>query len=126
VKDVSRVILTRRVLNVTRGETLARDAAVAETVRERVRGLIGRDRLKPGEALILPRCRQVHSFGMRFPIDVVFIDGKGRVAMTRTGLEPRRISSVAWRARCAVELAAGTLYKTGTVKGDIISILDRD
>ncbi len=113
-------------MNASRGETLAWDAAVAETVRERVRGLVGRHRLKPGEALILPRCRQVHSFGMRFPIDVVFIDGKGRVAMTRPGFEPRRISSVAWRARCAIELAAGTLYETGTVKGDIISFLDRD
>jgi uncharacterized membrane protein (UPF0127 family) len=124
VKGVNEVISYMLVVNVTRGKTLASDAAVAQTSRERLRGLIGRDRLEPGEALIFPGCRQVHSFGMRFPIDVVFIDGKCRVAMTRTGLKPRRISSVAWRARCAVELEAGTLDETGTAEGDTISFLE--
>jgi uncharacterized membrane protein (UPF0127 family) len=116
--------VTVRVVNVTRGKTLAGDAAIAATGRDRVRGLIGRDLLEPGEALVFPRCRQVHTFGMRFQIDVLFIDGEGRVVMSRPCLKPRRVSSLARHARCAVEFAAGTLHNTGTVKGDIIAFVE--
>ncbi|MBK5093302.1 MAG: DUF192 domain-containing protein [Actinobacteria bacterium] len=112
-------------VNATRGEVLARDAQLAESAGERRRGLIGRDGLKPGEGLILPRCRQVHSFGMRFPIDVVFIDRSGVVVMTCPDLEPRSISSVAWRARVAIELPAGTIERARTLIGDRITVKDR-
>lgn len=119
------MLSSKQVVNATSGEVLAWDAAVAKTARERRRGLIGRDILKPGEALILPRCRQVHSFGMRFSIDVVFIDSKGQVAMTCPGFEPRRISPIAWRARSAIELPAGTIEKTRTLSGDQILTGDK-
>jgi uncharacterized membrane protein (UPF0127 family) len=126
VRDVSEGVSSKRVINSTRGEVLARKAVVAGSARQRRRGLIGRESLNPGEALIIPGCRQVHSFGMRFPIDLVFIDGEGKVSRTCPGLRPRRISAIAWGSLSTVELPAGTIFETGTVKGDIISFLDRD
>ncbi|MBU4174072.1 MAG: DUF192 domain-containing protein [Actinobacteria bacterium] len=110
--------------NDTRNALLASDAVLATTAGERRRGLIGRDDLEPGEALIIPRCRQVHTFGMRFTIDVLFVDGSGVVTRTCRGLAPRRVSPVSWRARQAIELPGGTLERTGTVKGDRVTLHD--
>lgn len=110
--------------NDTRNALLASDAGLATTAGERRRGLIGRDDLEPGEALIIPRCRQVHTFGMRFTIDVLFLDGSGTVVRVCRGLSPRRISPVAWRARQAIELPAGTIDRTETAEGDRVTLHD--
>ncbi len=110
--------------NDTRGSLLASDAGLATKAGERWRGLIGRDSLEPGGALIIPRCRQVHTFGMRFTIDVLFIDGSGTVVRVCRGLPPRHISPVAWKARQAIELPAGTLDRTETVQGDRVTLQD--
>ena len=125
MKAVNKVSSCRWIVNATRGEVLARDATLAESACQKRRGLIGRDGLKPGEGLILPRCRQVHTIGMRFPIDVVFIDRRDEVVMTCRDLEPRGISPVAWRARSAVELPAGTIARTRTLIGDRILVDDK-
>ena len=108
--------------NVTRAVPLASSAGFANTSGERRRGLIGRDSLGPGEALIIPRCRQVHSFGMRFSIDVLFIDRSGTVVRAYPGLSSGRISPVVWRAWQVIELPAGTLEKTGTVEGNRVRV----
>jgi len=113
-----------RIRNDTRGALLASNACLATTPGERRRGLIGRDGLEPGEALIIPRCRQVHTFGMRFTIDVLFVDGSGTVVRSCRGLPPRRISPVARRARQAIEFPAGALDRTETVEGDRLTLHD--
>ncbi len=113
-----------RIRNDTRGVLLASNACLATTPGERRRGLIGRDGLEPGEALIIPRCRQVHTFGMRFTIDVLFVDGSGTVVRACRGLLPRRISPVARRARQAIEFPGGALDRTGTVEGDRLTLYD--
>jgi uncharacterized protein len=101
---------------------MADDARLARTSGERRRGLIGRERLWPGGALIIPRCRQVHTFGMRFPIDVVFIDRSGSVVRVCRELSPRRLSPFVPRARRAIELEAGTVERTGIEPQDRIEI----
>ena len=63
------------------------DAAIPRTHRERTRGLRGRDRLAPDEALLIERCRSVHTFGMRVPITVVFLDRSWRVDPGGAGAE---------------------------------------
>lgn len=113
------------VTNETRNGVLASSARVATTSGERRRGLIGRDRLKPGEALVIPGCRQVHTFGMRFDIDVLFVDGSGVVTRTCADMSPRRISPVSLRARRVIELPGGTLERTGTVRGDRVTVRGR-
>jgi len=108
-------------LNASRGTLLASDARRAVTPRERRRGLMGREGMKRGEALVIPRCRQVHTFGMNFPIDVVFVDRRGVVVRSCSRLNRRRVSPYVYRARDAVELPAGTIEQTGTEPGDRIT-----
>jgi uncharacterized protein len=82
------------------------EIVVARTRRRRLLGLAFRDRPPHGWALLFPRCRSLHTFGMRFAIDVVFLDAGGRVVRVVSGLRPGRIV-VCRRAAAAVEVRAG-------------------
>jgi uncharacterized membrane protein (UPF0127 family) len=64
---------------------------VARGVRTRLLGLSWRDRAKAGPGLLIPRCSSVHTFGMRFELDLFFLNGEGRVLATRRRVPPRRI-----------------------------------
>lgn len=64
---------------------------VADGRLARLRGLIGLNGLPEGAALLLPRCSSVHTFGMRFAIDVAFLDEHGEVIAERRGVRPWRI-----------------------------------
>jgi uncharacterized protein len=94
-------------------------AEVAATHRERRRGLLGRDDVDG--VLVLRPCRQVHTFGMRFPLDVAFCDGEGRVIRTCT-LARWRMSPVAFRARWAIEARAGSFDRWNLRVGDRVEV----
>lgn len=111
-----------RVFNETRGTALATRAGFATSGRERRRGLLGRESMDPGEALVFPRCRQVHMIGMKFPIDVLFLDKSGMALECVRDLEPGRLSPWVRRARTAIELPVGVLAATGTKESDVIRI----
>ncbi|PKQ27493.1 MAG: hypothetical protein CVT63_07735 [Candidatus Anoxymicrobium japonicum] len=111
-----------RLVNVTRGAVLATDAHFAMTGRERRRGLLGRDSMNAGEAMLFPRRRQVHTFGMRFEIDVLFLDRAGKALRCVHNMKSWRLSPWALRARATIELPAGTLGRSGTEVSDIIQI----
>ena len=100
------------------GEVLAA-VEVAETARARRRGLMHRDRLDG--ALVLRPCRNVHTVGMRFPIDVAFCDGDGTVLRTTT-LAPWRISPVVRRSAFAIEAEAGAFDRWRLVRGDRVEL----
>lgn len=77
-----------------------RPVPVAKAFRARLRGLAWRDRSAAGPGLLIPRCSSVHTFGMRFPLDLYFLDREGRVLSVRRRVPPRRF---AWqRGACAV------------------------
>ena len=78
--------------------------------------------MEDGEALIFPRCRQVHTFGMRFAIDVLFVDRNGKVVRAVSELTPGRLTRWVPRARALVELPPGTLSASGTRASDLIRI----
>ena len=111
-----------RIANATRGTVIARRARFARKHAERRCGLLDRDSIEPGEALVFPRCRQVHMFGMKFPIDVLFLDRESRAVRCVRELAPGRLSPWVRRARTAIELPAGTLEATDTHEGDVIEI----
>jgi uncharacterized membrane protein (UPF0127 family) len=75
----------------------------ARTFGARLRGLSRRDRAAAGPGLLIPRCSSVHTFGMRFPLDLFFLDADGRVLSVRRRVPPRR---VAWQrgARAVLEV----------------------
>lgn len=64
---------------------------VAKNFRTRLLGLSLRDRDRAGPGLLIPRCSSVHTFGMRFPLDVYFLDAEGRVISMRRRVPPRRV-----------------------------------
>jgi len=93
---------------------------VAATRARRRRGLLGRDGLDGG-ALLLPRTRAVHTFGMRFPIDVAHLDREGTVLRTTT-MVPGRLARPVWRAAAVLEAEAGALARWGVRAGDRLEV----
>ena len=82
---------------------------VAESRRERARGLLGRDGLDAGVCMLLRPCGLVHTFGMRFALDLVFLDARGRVVKCARDVRPGSIRWGGWRARATLEALAGWL-----------------
>jgi uncharacterized membrane protein (UPF0127 family) len=80
-------------------------------------GLLGRDALDPAVGFVIAPTQGVHTFGMRFPIDIVGVTREGRVVKVRPRVPPRRLV-FAWTAFAIVELAAGVAERAGLEVGD--------
>jgi uncharacterized protein len=106
-----------QLLNERTRKAIAESVEVAETRQARRRGLLGRDGLHDGAALMLTPCFAVHTAFMRFAIDVVFVDRDGCVVRTVRRVQPWSIA-IAWRARSVVELPAGRLESLAVEIGD--------
>lgn len=113
-----------RVVNLTRDRVLAEWSKKASNPISRGIGLTGRKSLPDGGGLIIRPCKSVGSFIMRFPIDVVFVDGSDEVCHTVEPLVPWRASKIVRRSKFVVELPAGTIAETGTEIGDRIQIVE--
>ena len=87
----------------------------------RRKGLLGRDGLEPGVGLVIAPTNLVHTFSMRFPIDILFVSRDGRVLKVRHAVPKRRIAG-AWGAFAVVELAAGGLRGSKTEQGDVLEL----
>jgi uncharacterized membrane protein (UPF0127 family) len=107
-----------RVVNRTRGVLLGDKVRTASTLLARFVGLLGTAAIAEGEGLWIVPCRSVHTLGMRYPIDVAFLDARGVVVGILEGLPPNRVGRVFREARGALELRSGILAATGTVPGD--------
>ena len=90
--------------------------AVADTAWTRLRGLVGRDALGPDEGMLIRPAGSVHTFFMRFPIDVVFLDRDSTVLKVVPGLAPWRTAG-ARRAKAVLELAPGAAARGGFAPG---------
>ena len=93
----------------TSGAVLVDDVETADSLFARLKGLLGRSSLPTGHALWLRPCNGIHTFGMRFPIDVVILDSELRVVASVSDLLPNRVTPVYLRAASVLELPAGTL-----------------
>lgn len=109
-----------RVYNQTRKTWMVESGWTARTFLGRARGLLGYPSLKPGQGLVLIPCQSIHTFLMRFPIDVAFLDCSGRVVHLIPHLAPGRLVLPVPQAHAVVEMPAGTLAFTGTQVGDIL------
>ncbi len=114
-----------RARNADRGTVLGDSIRPADTFFLRLKGLTGTDGLAAGEGLWISPCRCIHSFGMRFPIDAVFLGPDRKVAGLLEGFRKNRVSGVCWAARGVLELPEGAIGRTGTRIGDLI-LLERD
>ena len=113
-----------RALNCTRQKDLATAVTVADTHWTRLRGLLGRtsDNFRNGDGLWIVPCRGVHTLGMAFPIDVVYLDRTMNVVHVQSDLRPWRFAPIRTQATSVLELPCRTLAETGTVVGDKIEI----
>lgn len=102
-----------------RGDDVLATVEVAVTRRSRRRGLLGRPAVDG--ALILRPCRQVHTVGLRFPIDVAFCDRDG-VVLTTVTLRPYRVSRPTRRGHFVVEAAAGAFERWQLRPGDVLEV----
>jgi uncharacterized membrane protein (UPF0127 family) len=105
------------VRNHTRSTVLAEAADMADTSEKRRTGLLKHERLNPGEGLWIVPCESVHTFFMKFPIDLVYLDKQKKVRKVRHRVPAWRLS-VCLSAHSILELPAGTLEQTGTQVGD--------
>ncbi len=107
-----------RATNRTRQTVLVEHGTVAATPWSRMIGLLGRSSLEPGAGLLLRGEQAIHMFGMRFAIDVLYLDKDGRVLRAIPALAPWRLGPYLRQARDVLELPVGTLAATLTCEGD--------
>lgn len=111
----------RRLLNARTGGVLATDVKGAFDSATRRAGLLKRDTFPEGAALVIAPTQAIHTFFMKFPIDVVWVARDGTVVKSAENLQPWRVSG-AVRAYGVVELPAGTLARTPAAAGDILVV----
>lgn len=106
----------------TRGVTLVRAGRVARWFWPRLKGLLGTRELPPGDGLLITPCSSVHMFGMRYAIDVVYLDGQDRIVGIDHSLAPGRVGRFHRGARYVIELPAGTCQRVGVAVGDHVAV----
>jgi uncharacterized protein len=107
--------------NQRNGEVLATHIAAAVDSAARRKGLLGRTQFSVGDGLIIAPCNAIHTFFMKFTIDVAFVCRDGIVVRTIDCLPPWRIGSGLW-AWATIELPEGVLAETDTRKGDCLAL----
>ncbi|MCC6293976.1 MAG: DUF192 domain-containing protein [Bryobacterales bacterium] len=113
--------MTLVIRNLTKQTMVADRALLANTSETRRRGLLRHERLDDGEGLLITPCEGVHTFGMKFPIDVLYLT-KQRVVLKIRAEMPRRRISFCLRAHSVLELPAGMAARTRTEAGDQLSV----
>ena len=108
--------------NLTKGTVLADKAGVADTSEKRRTGLLKHTGLASGEGLWIKPTEGVHTFGMKFAIDVVFVNKKGLVVKLRPNMVKRRIA-LCLRAKSVVELPVGAIQTSRTEVGDQLEFI---
>lgn len=111
-----------RVENRTRAILLGDAIDLANTSSKRRTGLLKHAGLAKGQGLWIVPCEAVHTFGMKFSIDVLFLNKKRKVLKIREDMGRRRIALCLW-AHSVLELPAGTIAATGTQPGDELELI---
>jgi hypothetical protein len=111
-----------RLHNERDGTLVAGHVEVAADSKSRRRGLLGRDRMAPGAALVIAPCGGIHTFWMRFSIDVLFVKKDGRVVKCVDSIPPWRVA-LAVTAYAAIELPAGTIRLSKVRPGDRLAVV---
>jgi hypothetical protein len=106
------------------GTVIAGNVELADTVWSRFAGLMFRRELPRGHGLAIRPCNSIHMFFMRFPLDVVFVDGDGRVVRVLDSIRPWRASSFVRGAKAAIELHAGTAARSVVVPGAVVRLAE--
>jgi uncharacterized protein len=113
-----------RVVNTGRNHELGTRIRLADAWLSRLRGMLGQPAPSAGEGLLLTPCRSAHMYGMRFPLDIAFLDARRAVVAVYHSLPPGSRTGWHRNALHALELPAGTLIGSGTAVGDVLAWTD--
>jgi hypothetical protein len=113
---------TVRIYNTTRDSCLGEQIKMADTSLRRLVGLLGKRSLASGCGLFIVPSQAIHTVGMSFPIDVIFVDKKYSVVGVRKAVRPFRITRVFWKALGVLELPVGTIHGSRTEVGDQLKV----
>lgn len=108
------------------GQILTDRVTRASMFFERAKGLLGKKEMAPDEALWLIPCRSIHTFFMKFPIDVVFLSREGKITALIPHLKPNRLTPFYFSARSCLECAAGAIEKWGLKKHQLLELRSID
>ena len=117
--DVKRILYE---FNISRQSFINLGVSAADTPLARLRGLLGRFKLRSDEAIWVVPSRGIHTFGLLFHIDVIYLDAKCQVVHLIEHLGPLRIAPLRLRCASVLELPPGSIYKSGTQVGDRLLI----
>ena len=109
------------IVNLAKNTIIADKAELADSFLKRIKGLLGRRDFQKGQALIFKDASLVHTFGMRFTIDVLFVNRRNIVVAALEDLKPFRLSGI-HPFSDVIELPQGTIQSSATTKGDLIQI----
>ena len=110
------------IVNSRNQRVLAHDLIAAFDSKTRRTGLLQHEQFPAGSAMLIAPSNAVHTFFMRFPIDIAFVTREGRIVKTYGALAPWRVAA-AFRGYAVIELPAGTLSQSDTVAGDTLTIV---
>lgn len=124
---MAKIILTpfsilMKIINLNKKCVLAEEVILANSFLKRAKGLLGYSSLGTNQAMILRPSNSVHTFFMRFPIDVLFVGKDNLVLAAVTNMRPFRVTGIFLKSAFVIELPAGIIKSTGTSKGDLLQI----
>jgi uncharacterized protein len=109
-----------KIYNSTQNNLISDDAKMADNFFTRSVGLLSKKAVSEGEGLIIKPCCSIHTFFMRFEIDVLFVNKKNEIVALYENVKPWRILPIHLTSYYVIELPAGTIPKNNISKGDII------
>jgi hypothetical protein len=109
-------------INQATGQVIASRVKIAQDFQSRSTGLLNRSSLDENEGLLIKPCNSIHTFFMKFPIDVLFLDQKGKVVKIGESIKPWRLFGALFKGCMVLEIRAGRLKQVKTTVGDIIKI----
>lgn len=111
-----------KVYNSSKNNLIADDVKAAQNFFARSFGLLSRKSISDGEGLIIKPCCSIHTFFMKFSIDVLFIERNGNIIALYQNVQPWRILPIHLNSHYVIELASGTICAKNIEKGNLITI----
>jgi uncharacterized protein len=109
-----------KIINQRNGHTVASQAKIARDLLSRSVGLLNRAELSDDEALLIYPCNSIHTFFMKFPIDVAFLDKNHKVVKIVENIQPWRLQSCHFIAKSTLEMTNGSMSRKGLKIGDLL------